>query len=1018
MLTCPDFWIIGLILTASILIYGIGNKAGVAYVDCLVFASGANTQAGLNTVDVATLSTFQQVVIYICAGLANPITVNSMVVFLRLYWFQKRFQNIVRDAKRNRTSINKSRSKSKPPHDTSALEKGVDPSIIHVRHGKRHRIANDGVLLSEAPALSNSKHDSSSDNNSSEDTSAIEKKDSRYNPHPVQPTAITFAQTVKRSDGVKDDAIKIPMKRSDEEHIAILHRQRNLQTNEILRIPNPRDVERGIRPKVVSEGDGPDPEDEEEDIHRRAVSIESKEDSRTLSSIHSQPEERTSYEVTRRQTITIEEPDRRKRDELVENTMAITNTFFSPLRFRKNRKSAVDKGKEPLHLKRKNTINVIKTALSREKLEDAPYLSWQPTMGRNSQFVGLNEEQRDELGGIEYRSLKTLALILLCYFWGFELLSLTFLLPYILHNDKYGQAVEAWGVNRTWWGFFTAHSAFQDLGFTLTPDSMASFSTSRYVLLIMSFFIVIGNTGFPIMLRVIIWLTSKLVPRESGLWEELRFLLDHPRRCFTLLFPSKATMWLFWVLLILNGVDLFFFIVLDLPGHTLDFMPVSLRFLNGWFVATCTRTAGFSSIAIGILHPAVQISYMIMMYISIFPIAISIRRTNVYEEQSLGVYSDNPVPDMAGDGEPSYVGSHLRRQLSFDLWFLFLCYFLLAISEGGRLQANDPDFNMFSLLFECVSAYGTVGLSLGYPNFNTSFCGQFTTVGKLLIIALQIRGRHRGLPYGLDKAILLPSESLNKKEDLVVEDGAGLSNTISHATGFSLARGRTRSVEKPNQPQSFLSRVMQPGPAVVHPHFETLSLYRTATERSHLGYAEPKRANTDPVGSDDEDILDLSHQVARQSLRRAETMPLGKSLHELRSNGHSSNNESPNAAASAHSLVLNDATFDVAPKPCPPPTFSTEPTAVDTMALKVDEVPRTVSVNRPVAAGEVIAHDANAIQIAAMETEEPFEKASVKSTSSFKSAKSSRSAQSSETIARDQKDALPSTAQALPLPPS
>lgn len=43
-----------------------------------------------------------------------------------------------------------------------------------------------------------------------------------------------------------------------------------------------------------------------------------------------------------------------------------------------------------------------------------PYLSYQPTVGRNSQFVDLTDEQRDELGGIEYRSLKLLGKIL----WG------------------------------------------------------------------------------------------------------------------------------------------------------------------------------------------------------------------------------------------------------------------------------------------------------------------------------------------------------------------------------------------------------------------------------------------------------------------------------------------------------------------------------------------------------------------------------------------------------------------------
>lgn len=110
---------------------------------------------------------------------------------------------------------------------------------------------------------------------------------------------------------------------------------------------------------------------------------------------------------------------------------------------------------------------------------------------------------------------------------------------------------------------------FNDLGYTLTPDSMISFQYAVFPLLFGSFLIIIGNTGFPIMLRFVIWTLSLFVPRQSGLYEELRFLLDHPRRCFTLLFPSKATWWLFWVLVGLNGIDLIFFIILDVcnPFH-------------------------------------------------------------------------------------------------------------------------------------------------------------------------------------------------------------------------------------------------------------------------------------------------------------------------------------------------------------------------------------------------------------------------------------------------------------------
>lgn len=156
---------------------------------------------------------------------------------------------------------------------------------------------------------------------------------------------------------------------------------------------------------------------------------------------------------------------------------------------------------------------------------------------------------------------------------------------------------------------------------------------------------------------------------------------------------------------------------------------------------------------------------MIMMYISVFPIAISVRRTNVYEEKSLGIWGST-AEEAEDEKEPSYVGAHLRRQLGFDLWYIALGLFIIAIAEGDQLaNTNNYAFTLFSVIFEIVSAYGTVGLSLGYPGVDTSFSGQFSVVSKLIVIAMQIRGRHRGLPYELDRAILLPSDALHKKED-------------------------------------------------------------------------------------------------------------------------------------------------------------------------------------------------------------------------------------------------------------
>jgi hypothetical protein len=220
-----------------------------------------------------------------------------------------------------------------------------------------------------------------------------------------------------------------------------------------------------------------------------------------------------------------------------------------------------------------------------------------------------------------------------------------------------------------------------------------------------------------------------------------------------------------------------------------------------------------------------------MMYISVLPIAISVRRTNVYEEKSLGLYG-SPEEEAAEDDpskEPSYVGSHLRRQLSFDLWYIFLGFFVIAIAEGSKLQ-NDPNFTMFAVLFEIVSAYGTVGLSLGYTGTNASLSAQFSVISKLVIIAMQIRGRHRGLPYALDRAIMLPSQNLQKQE---IEDAAQKIRRRSFFDGEGLpfvnypsiapvssgaAKVRSRSRSSHHQTRSIISDFLHIGPPLPESH--------------------------------------------------------------------------------------------------------------------------------------------------------------------------------------------------------
>jgi Trk-type K+ transport system membrane component len=227
-----------------------------------------------------------------------------------------------------------------------------------------------------------------------------------------------------------------------------------------------------------------------------------------------------------------------------------------------------------------------------------------------------------------------------------------------------------------------------NLGLTLTPDSMITFRDTTWPMLVMSFLAFAGNTFYPCFLRLIIWMLYKVSPNTSPAKESLRFLLDHPRRCYTLLFPSSATWILAAILIILNFLDTLLIVVLDLDNPEVNVLPVGSRILAAIFQAASSRHTGTASFNLANVNPAVQFSLLVMMYISIYPIAISIRMSTQYEERPLGIYGMNESPDERRSGK-TYLVKLLRNQLSFDLWYVFLGVFCICCAESKRIMDRE-----------------------------------------------------------------------------------------------------------------------------------------------------------------------------------------------------------------------------------------------------------------------------------------------------------------------------------------
>ncbi|TPX07247.1 uncharacterized protein E0L32_010841 [Thyridium curvatum] len=476
---------------------------------------------------------------------------------------------------------------------------------------------------------------------------------------------------------------------------------------------------------------------------------------------------------------------------------------------------------------------------------DAPSFLTSRAAGRNGQFHDLTTEEREELGGCEYRALKILSVVVPLYFVLWQVLGCLGLGAWISHNLP-GPALQN-GINPWWLGIFNGASAFNNSGMSLLDANMIPFEEAFYVLITMALMILAGNTMYPVFLRFIFWTGLKGLEYFTAeddcadLKATLEFILKYPRRVYTNLFPSRQTWWLLFMVILLNSIDWVAFELLNFGNAVIEAIPLGARVLDGLFQAVAVRSGGFYVVPISSLYIGLQVLYVIMMYISVYPVVITMRNSNVYEERSLGIYADDTTsyaqqadlehaadlyeqrsvgagsdaatavpspttrkrrfssgtgggggggggelrqalrrtfapwhgvgvapPRQAGDGSESHIGfiSHqIHGQLAHDIWWLVLAVLVITTIETSHFLADPVHYSVFNVVFEVVSAYGCVGISVGVPSDSFSFAGGWHAASKVVLCLVMLRGRHRGLPVALDRAVRLPGEELHREEE-------------------------------------------------------------------------------------------------------------------------------------------------------------------------------------------------------------------------------------------------------------
>lgn len=260
----------------------------------------------------------------------------------------------------------------------------------------------------------------------------------------------------------------------------------------------------------------------------------------------------------------------------------------------------------------------------------------------------------------------------------------------VIYLDLVGEGLEEAPVFSA---IFHSISAFCNAGFSIYSDSLVyhRFESPAFIYTIMAL-IVLGGLGHAVVLET-----------ARRTWNRLRRI------------PASPLMWS-----LNTRVVLYMSFSLILIGAILVFPLGANAQSRSWFDAvtnalfqsvTC-RTAGFNTIDIGALPRTGLLVMMVLMFIGGSPASCA----GGVKTTSVATWYAQLVAWLRGRTDVTLLGRRLPPEIVARaamiiglgvLWCSFGCMLLTFLEE------SSPKMTMMSLMFEQVSAFGTVGLSTG-----------------------------------------------------------------------------------------------------------------------------------------------------------------------------------------------------------------------------------------------------------------------------------------------------------------
>ncbi|MBI2136506.1 Trk family potassium uptake protein [Candidatus Woesearchaeota archaeon] len=285
-----------------------------------------------------------------------------------------------------------------------------------------------------------------------------------------------------------------------------------------------------------------------------------------------------------------------------------------------------------------------------------------------------------------------------------------------------------------WRGIFHAISAFNNAGFDLMGNfkSFTEYVGDPIITFTITSLIILGGIGF--------YVLSDAYKTFKG---------RQPKLSYHSKIAISAT-----IFLIVTGTLLVFILEYDNP-KTIGNLNLPGKVMASYFQSVTARTAGFNTIATGALTNATLLFIIALMFIGASPggtgggIKTTTATAIFYYIRSM-INRKNTV-EIGNRRIPYDAVNKAVTILVISITFIFFMTLIISSIEP---------FAFVRVLFEVVSAFGTVGLSTGITPFLspiskflislTMFTGRVGTLSIILIFSMQLR---RG-------KVLLPTEEL------------------------------------------------------------------------------------------------------------------------------------------------------------------------------------------------------------------------------------------------------------------